>query len=56
MSHEKMADLFHFHYLGSLYSQNWENLNLKVNELLIFFDKKMISDLIMSCQTVSDLI
>ena len=21
MSHEKMADLFHFHYLGSLYSQ-----------------------------------
>ena len=23
---------------------------------LIFFDKKMISDLIMSCQTVSDLV
>ena len=57
MSQGKMSDIVLIQLLGfTLVIKLW-NFDFKGHEnTLIFFVKKMMSDLIMSCQTVSDLV
>ena len=49
ISHGKMFNIVSFPLLGF-------TLALKLRNTFIFFDKKMMSDLIISCQTVCDLV
>ena len=55
MSHEKMSDFISFPCLGSFQLKKWEIPISKVTKVT-FYDKKMMSDLNMSCQTMSDLV
>ena len=57
MSHEKMSDFVSFPLLRFTLVIKLRNFDLSLLKYFIMiFDKKMMSDLIMSCQTVSDLV
>ena len=57
MSHGKMSDIVSFPLFGFTLIIKLRNFDFKGHlKTLIFFDKKMMSDLIMSCQAVSDLV
>ena len=57
MSHGKMSDFFLISLFRSTLAIKLRNFDFKVHlKSLIFFDKKMMFDLIMSCETVSDLV
>ena len=57
MSQEEMAGFFPFHCLTSVLKlKKFDILKIKfLKNTLIFFVKKMMSDFIISCQTVCDL-
>ena len=57
MSHRKLSDFVSFPLLYFTLVLKLRNVNFKGHKsTLIFFDKKMMSDLILSCQSVSDLV
>ena len=57
MSHGKMSDIVSFSLFGFTLIIKLRNFDFKGHlKTLIFFDKKMMSDLIMPCQAVSDLV
>ena len=57
MSHGKMSDFVSFSLFGFTLVIKLRNFDFEGHEnALMFFDKKMMSDLILSCQTVSDLV
>ena len=57
MSHRKMSDFVSFPLLYFTFVIKLRNVNFKGHKsTLIILDKKMMSDLILSCQAVSDLV
>ena len=57
MSHEKMSDFDSFVLFGFTLVKKLRNFDFESHwNTLILFDKKLILDFIMSCQTVSDLV
>ena len=57
MSHGKMSDFVSFPLFRFTLVIKLRNFDFKGHQnTSIFFDKKVMSDLIMSCQTVSDLV
>ena len=57
MSHEKMPDFVSFPLLRFTLVIKLRNFDLSsLKYFIMIFDKKTMSDLIMSCQTVSDLV
>ena len=57
MSHGKMSDFVSFPQFGFTLVIKFRNFGFKSHwNILILFDKEIMSDLIMSCQTVCDLI
>ena len=57
ISHRKMSDFVSFPSFGFTLVIKLRNFNFEGHEnTLIFFDNKMMSDLIMSCLTLSDLV
>ena len=57
MSHEKMPDFVSFPLLRFTLVIKLRNFDLSLLKyFIIIFDKKMMSDLIMPCQTVSDFV
>ena len=57
MSHEKMSDFVSFPLLRFTLVIKLRNFDLSLLKyFIIIFDKKMMSDLIMSCQTMSDFV
>ena len=57
MSHRKMSDLVSFLLFGFILVIKLRNFDFEGHSnALMFFDKKVMSDLIMSCQTVSDFV
>ena len=57
MAHGNVSDFISFSFFGFTLVIKLRKFNFEGHlNTLIFFDKKMMSDLIMSCQRVSDLV
>ena len=57
MSYGKMSDFVSFPLFGFPLAIKLRNFNFEGNQnVLMVFDKKMMSDLNLSCQTLSDLV
>ena len=56
MSHGKMSDFVSFQLFGFTLVTKRTNFDFEGHKNNLFFDKTMMSDLIMSYQTVSDLV
>ena len=56
MSHEKMSNFVSFPLFGFTLVIKRRNFDFEGHKNNLFFDKTMMSDLIMSYQTVSDLV
>ena len=57
MSHGKLSDFVSFPLFGFNLARKLGNFDFEGHQnILMLFDKKMMSDLNMSCQTLSDLV
>ena len=57
MSHGKMSDFVSFPLFGFTLVTKQRNCDFEVHQnILMIFDQKTMSDLIISCQTMSDLV